>query len=70
MIEHSGLRYRVPPSGEAGDDRLLYLGDDGDGVALEVMAVELEADELYVIHAMPMRKRYEAQYEEAKKWRV
>jgi hypothetical protein len=34
------------------------------------MAVELEGDELYVIHAMPMKRKYEAQYEEAKRWRV
>ncbi len=51
-----------------GDDRLLYLGDDADGVALEVMAVELETGELFVIHAMPMRQRYRAEYREAHRW--
>jgi len=49
--------------------RLVFLGDDGEGTALEVMAVELEEDALLVIHAMPLRDRYRKQYEEAKKWR-
>lgn len=49
--------------------RLLYLGDDANGVALEVMAVELEDGSIYVIHAMPLRERYAAEYEEVKRWR-
>ena len=49
--------------------RLVFLGDDEDGLALEVMAVELDDDSLFVIHAMPLRDRYLKQYEEAKKWR-
>lgn len=49
--------------------RLVFLGDDEDGLALEVMAVELDDDSLLVIHAMPLRDRYRKQYEEAKKWR-
>jgi hypothetical protein len=50
--------------------RLLFLGDDEEGVSLEVMAVELEDGELYVIHAMDLRKRYRSEYEEAKRWRI
>lgn len=46
-----------------------FLGDDEDGVALEVMAIELEDESLLVIHAMLLRDRYQEQYEEAKKWR-
>jgi hypothetical protein len=70
VIEHAGLRFRVPPPAGQEDDRLLYLGDDEDGVVLEVMAVELQDGALSVIHAMPLRKKYEAEYEEAKRWRV
>ena len=33
------------------------------------MGVELESGELLVIHAMVMRAKYQAAYEEAKKWR-
>ncbi len=49
---------------------LVYLGDDGEGVALEVMAVELEPDGLLVIHAMKLCKKYRKQYREAKQWRI
>ena len=70
VIEHCGLRFRVPPPAGQVDERLIYLGDDADGLALDVMAVELGPDELYVIHAMPLRKQYRAPYEQAKRWRV
>ena len=70
VVEHAGLRFRLPPPPGQEDDRLLYLGDDEEGVTLEVMAVELEDGALFVIHAMPLRKKYRAEYEEAKIWRV
>jgi hypothetical protein len=63
VIEHAGLRF------EQTDPRLVYLGDDADGVALEVMAIELEDGSLLVIHAMKLRDRYREQYEEATRWR-
>ena len=72
VIEHAGLRFEQPPPRGApadADPRLVYLGDDASGVALEVMAIELEEGRLLVIHAMPMRDRYRKQYEEAKRWR-
>ena len=71
VIEHCGLRFEQPPSAGApagADPRLVYLGDDPAGVALEVMAIELEDGSLLVIHAMPLRDRYRQQYQEAKKW--
>jgi hypothetical protein len=55
---------------EAMDDRLLYLGDDGEGQELEVMAVEGSKGELVVIHAMELCEKYRDQYEEAKQWRL
>jgi hypothetical protein len=72
VIKHCGLRFEVEPQADArggADTRLLYLGDDVDGVPLEVMAVELDNRDLLVIHAMPLRDRYSEQYEEAKRWR-
>jgi hypothetical protein len=45
VVEHCRWRFRLPGVGGR-DDRLLYLGDDADGVALEVMAVEVEMGEL------------------------
>jgi hypothetical protein len=63
------FRQQAPPGAtSASDDRLIYLGDDADGVALEIMAVELSEDTLLVIHAMALREKYRRQYEEAKKW--
>lgn len=69
VIEHAGLRFRIRAEADDRDDRLLYLGDDEDGREIEVMAVELEDDELFVIHAMRMREKYRDEYEEAKRWR-
>ncbi len=43
--------------------RVLILGDDDSGRALEVIAVE-EGDVLVVIHAMDLRTKYRALYEE------
>jgi hypothetical protein len=69
VIEHCGLVFRIPPPEGQVDERLLFLGDDEEGVPLEVMAVELEDDDLFVIHAMEIRDRYRSAYEEARRWR-
>ena len=72
VIEHCGLVFEEPaPAGAPAGavPRLVYLGDDSDGIPLEVMAVELEDGSLLVIHAMPLRDRYRESYEEAKRWR-
>ena len=46
--------------------RLLILGDDDTGRALEVIAVE-EDEVLVVIHAMDLRQKFRALYEEGKR---
>ena len=46
--------------------RLLILGDDDTGRALEVIAVE-EDDVHVVIHAMDLRQKFRALYEEGKR---
>ena len=72
VIEHCGLCFEQdpPPGAPAGASaRLVFLGEDARGVALEVMAVELDEESLLVIHAMALRDRYRTQYEEAKEWR-
>jgi hypothetical protein len=46
--------------------RLLILGDDDTGRALEVIAVE-EDDTLIVIHAMDLRPKFRELYEEGKR---
>jgi len=73
VISHCGLAFEESaPSRdvEAPDDRLVILGDDADGQALEVMVVEGPKNELVVIHAMKLREKYRSQYEEAKQWRL
>ncbi|MEX0874288.1 MAG: hypothetical protein WD646_10115 [Actinomycetota bacterium] len=60
----------IPPPVDDQDERLLFLGDDQSGAALEIMAVELDGGDLYVIHVMPLRERYRAEYEEARQWRA
>jgi hypothetical protein len=73
VIAHCGLVFEEPApssSAEALDDRLLCLGDDAEGRALEVMAVEGSKGELVVIHAMELRAKYRDQYEETKQWRL
>jgi hypothetical protein len=51
------------------DKHVLFLGDDLEGVALEVLAAENVEEEFTVIHAMNLRNKYLGLYEEAKEWR-
>ncbi len=48
------------------DDRLLFLGDDATGRALEVLAVPL-TDGLLVIHVMDLRPTWRPLYEEGRR---
>ena len=77
VVEHCGLVYiqPAPPDSAVPDPRLVYLGDDEAGQAIEVIGVEMEPEvngegHLRVIHAMALREKYRRQYEEAKRWRV
>jgi len=71
LHEHRGLPSRYRPNHRTDPfERLRFLGDDQDGTALEVMAVELLNDTLYVIHAMETQPRYNRRYREAKQWRT
>jgi hypothetical protein len=72
VIAHCGLAFeeQAPTGIDVLDARLVCLGDDPDGQAIEVITVEGSKEELIVIHAMALRKRYRDQYEEAKRWRL
>lgn len=50
------------------EKRVVFIGDDLEGVALEVIAAEEEEEEFVVIHAMNMRKRFRGLYGEVRKW--
>lgn len=70
VVTHCDSVLVQPPPDDDPDDndeRLLFLGDDQNGVPLEVMAIELEPrDErvvLLVIHAQRLRPKYRDDYE-------
>lgn len=54
------------PDARGRQGRIVFLGDDATGRALEVMAVATERG-LLVIHAMDLRRKWRRHYEEA--WR-
>ena len=56
----------VLPDSGGGDDRIVFLGDDRSGRAVEVMAVATERG-LLVIHAMDLRRKWRRHYEEARR---
>lgn len=71
VIETCGLQiierhWRRAASGP--DRRVTFLGDDLEGVALEVMAAERYEEEFVVIHAMNLKDRHRGLYEEARAW--
>lgn len=69
VIEQCGFQlvkhHRVHP---AVNQRVVFLGDDLEGVAIEVMAAERSEKEFLVIHAMNLRARFRGFYEEARSW--
>jgi len=69
VVEHCGLvLVRPPVLPDRPDEVLLFLGDDQDGIALEVVGVLLDDGRLRVIHAMVMQRRYLPLYEEVATW--
>lgn len=70
VIEHCGIQFIQGywESLSDVDQRVVFVGDDLEGVALEVIAVEQEEDEFMVIHAMDLRSRLRTLYEEARAW--
>ena len=51
------IREPAPEASPLEDDRIVFLGQDQNGVMLEVAAVEIEHG-LLIIHAMKMRPQY------------
>jgi len=67
VIAHYRVRLEEPPppgSPASRSIRIVYLGEDAHGRALEVMAVERDSGELLVIHAMLLREKYRKRYDE------
>lgn len=71
VIEHCGMQFidrQQKPANLGIDERIYFLGNDLEDVALEIVAVELEEDEFTVIHALELRNRFRGLYEEARSW--
>jgi hypothetical protein len=69
-LEHCLLILKEDPPSErppATAPRLVFLGEDSSGTALEVIAVKTDKGNLLVIHAMPLRSRYQDAYEEVRR---
>ncbi len=71
VIAHCGMQFiqRRRSDGWHPEKHALFLGDDLEGVALEVLAAENEEEEFTVIHAKNLRNKFLGLYEEAKEWR-
>lgn len=71
VIEHCGIqfvdRFRNPVTSDV-DRKVYFLGDDLEEVAIEVVAAESYEEDFRVIHAMELRSRFRALYEEARSW--
>jgi hypothetical protein len=67
VIANYRLRFEEPPpdGARARSTRIVYLGENSNGRAIEIMAVHGHDGELLVIHAMRMRERYRRRHEEA-----
>jgi hypothetical protein len=71
VIEHCGMQFidqGWDPWNSNVDQRVVFTGDDLEGVALEIVAVERGEDEFVVIHAMNLRNRFRSLYKEARSW--
>jgi hypothetical protein len=68
VVTNYRTRFQQPPpssgAARARSTRIVFLGDDAHGQALEIMAVESQPDLLLVIHAMELREKYRARYED------
>jgi hypothetical protein len=56
----------ILPAAQGRQERLVFVGDDESGRALEAMAVRTDRG-LLVIHAMDLRPKWRALYEEARR---
>lgn len=68
VIEHCGFQIVKHHRHPDVDQRVVFVGDDLEGVALEVFAAERSEEEFLVIHAMNLRNRFRGFYEEARPW--
>jgi len=71
VVRHAGICRRDSKSSDGWyrDPRFQFFGPDLEGMPLEVGAVAPDDGSLIIIHAMPLRERFQGWYVEAAKWR-
>ncbi len=65
VIDNPLVTLTLPAPGTGIDDRLVFLGDDFTGRALEVVAVRLP-DRLLVIHVQDLQAKFRPYYDRAR----
>lgn len=73
VVRSCGLRFthRTHYDGPAPDQwPILFVGEDAQGVALEVSAIAVGEEEFLVFHAREMREEYGWLLERAREWRL
>lgn len=69
VVRHAGICRRETEYGEwYGDPRFLFFGPDLEGCPLEVIGIAPADGSLVIIHAMPVRRKFQGWYAEAAKW--
>lgn len=70
VVRHAGICFRESEDsgGWYDDPRFVFLGPDAEACPLEVVAVAPEDGSLVIIHAMPLRERWQAWYWEGLQW--
>jgi hypothetical protein len=66
VVEHCPCPLCAPDEGD--EDLIAFLGPDGRGIPVEVIAVELADGDLLVIHAMKLRLKYRDDYARVMSW--
>lgn len=70
VVRHAGICFRESefPDEWYDDPRFVFLGPDAERCPLEVIAVAPEDGSLVILHAMPLRERWQGWYTEGLQW--
>jgi len=70
VVRHAGVCRRESEYANEwyGDPRFLFLGPDLEGCPLEVIGIAPADGSPVIIHAMPLRRKFQGWYAEAAKW--
>ena len=71
VVRHAGICWRQTEHADEWycDPLFIFLGPDQDWSPLEVIGIVGRDCTLMIVHAMPLRERWQGWYEEASRWR-